>query len=59
MSSKAPNALLKLGISLIKMDQKEQGCNTFIQLKQNYQAADQALLDRNLLEIENNSCEIS
>ena len=58
-SSKAPNALLKLGISLIKMDQKEQGCNTFIQLEQNYPAADQALLDRNLLEIENNGCEIS
>ena len=58
-SNKAPNALLKLGISLIKMDQKEQGCNTFIQLEQNYPTADQALLDRNLLEIENNGCEIS
>ena len=58
-SNKAPNALLKLGISLIKMDQKEQGCNTFIQLEQNYPAADQALLDRNLLEIENNGCETS
>ena len=58
-STKAPNALLKLGISLIKMDQKEQGCNTFIQLEQNYPSADQALLDRNLLEIKNNGCEIS
>tara|TARA_X000000368_G_scaffold304433_1_gene242768 strand:+ start:2130 stop:3137 length:1008 start_codon:yes stop_codon:yes gene_type:complete len=58
-SNKAPNALLKLGISLIKMDQKEQGCNTFIQLEQNYSTADQALLDRNLLEIENNGCETS
>ena len=56
-SNKAPRALLKLGISLIKMDQKEQGCITFIQLKQNYPTADQALLDRNLLEIENNGCE--
>jgi tol-pal system protein YbgF len=58
-STKAPNALLKLGISLIKMDQKEQGCITFIQLEQNYPSADQALLDRNLLEIKNNGCEIS
>ena len=41
------------------MDQKEQGCNTFIQLEQNYHSADQALLDINLLEIKNNGCEIS
>ncbi len=58
-SNKAPNALLKLGISLIKLDQKEEGCNSFIQLEQNYPTADQALLDRNLLEIENNGCETS
>ena len=58
-SNKAPKALLKLGISLIKLDQKEEGCNTFNQLEQNYPTADQALLDRNLLEIENNGCETS
>ncbi len=58
-SNKAANALLKLGISLIKMDQKEQGCNTFAQLDQKYPEADQALLDRNLLEIENNGCQIN
>ena len=58
-SNKAPNALLKLGISLIQMNQKEQGCNTFMQLKQSYPLSDQALLDRNLLEIENNGCETS
>ena len=41
------------------MNQKEQGCNTFMQLKQSYPLSDQALLDRNLLEIENNGCETS
>ena len=58
-SIKAPEALLKLGISLIRIDQKEQACITFLQLQQNYPMANQSLVDRNLLEIKNNNCESS
>ena len=58
-SKKAADALLKLGISLVNMDQKEQGCVTFIQLKDTYPNANTAVLDRGKLEIEKNGCEIS
>ena len=58
-SIKAPEALLKLGISLIRIDQKEQACITFLQLQQDYPMANQSLVDRNLLEIKNNNCESS
>ena len=58
-SKKAAHALLKLGISLVNMDQKEQGCVTFIQLKDTYPNANIALLNRGNLEIEKNGCEIS
>ena len=58
-SKKAAAALLKLGISLVNMDQKEQGCVTFIQLKDTYPNANTAVLDRGKLEIEKNGCEIS
>jgi len=53
-SKKAADALLKLGISLVNMDQKEQGCVTFIQLKDTYPNANTAVLDRGKLEIEKN-----
>ena len=55
-STKAPEAVLKLGISLIRIDEKEQGCITFLRLQQDYPAASQSLLDRNSLEIKNNNC---
>ena len=58
-SIRAPEAVLKLGISLIRIDQKEQGCITFLQLQQDFPMASQNLLDRNLLEIKNNNCEAS
>ncbi len=58
-SKKAADALLKLGISLVNMDQKEQGCVTFIQLKDTYPDANTDVLDRNKLQIEKNGCEIS
>ncbi len=58
-SKKAADALLKLGISLVNMDQKEQGCVTFIQLKDTYPNANTAVLDRGKFEIEKNGCEIS
>ena len=57
-SKKAADALLKLGISLVNMDQKEQGCVTFIQLKDTYPDANTDVLDRNKLQIEKNGCEI-
>ena len=58
-SNYMPDAISKLGISLAKMDLKEQACIQFIQLQQNYPSADPALLDRNLLEIKNNGCKTS
>ncbi len=58
-SKKAADALLKLGISLVNMDQKEQGCFTFIQLKDAYPDANNTILNRGDLEIEKNGCEIS
>ena len=58
-SEKVPDALLKLGISLINMNQIEQGCITFIQLKEKYNNANTVVVERNNLEIEKNGCEIS
>ena len=58
-SKKAADALLKLGISLVNMDQKEQGCITFIQLRETYPEASITVLNRGKLEIEKNGCENS
>ena len=58
-SMRAPDALLKLGISLIKMDQREQGCLTFLQLQNTYPNATASLINRSNLELQKNECEIS
>ncbi len=56
-TAKAPNALLKLGISLINMGELEQGCITFTQLRDVFPDANSSILERGNLEIEKNSCE--
>ena len=58
-ANKAPDALLKLGISLVNMQQKEQGCMTFIQLQESYPEANTSIIDRSNLELKRNGCEIS
>lgn len=58
-ANKAPDALLKLGISLVNMQQKEQGCMTFIQLQESYPEANSSIIDRSNLELKRNGCEIS
>ena len=58
-ANKAPDALLKLGISLVNMQQKEQGCITFIQLQESYPEANSSIIDRSNLELKRNGCEIS
>ena len=58
-ANKAPDALLKLGISLVNMQQKEQGCMTFMQLQESYPDANSSIIDRSNLELKRNGCEIS
>ncbi len=58
-ANKAPDALLKLGISLVNMQQKEQGCMTFMQLQESYPEANPTIIDRSNLELKRNGCEIS
>ena len=58
-ANKAPDALLKLGISLVNMQQKEQGCMTFVQLQESYPEANPSIIDRSNLELKRNGCEIS
>ena len=58
-ANKAPDALLKLGISLVNMQQKEQGCITFMQLQESYPEANPSIIDRSNLELKRNGCEIS
>jgi tol-pal system protein YbgF len=58
-AKKAPKALLKLGISLVNMDQKEQGCVTFLKLQEDFPSAEQSLLDRGSLEVQRNGCKVS
>ena len=58
-AQKAPNALLKLGISLVNMDQKEQGCVTFLKLQEAFPSAEETLLQRGSLEVQKNGCQVS
>jgi len=58
-STLAPDSLLKLGISLIKMDLREQGCLTFLQLQETYPDANESLINRSNLELQKNECEVS
>ncbi len=56
-TAKAPNALLKLGISLVNMGELEQGCITFTQLRDVFPNAKSSIIERGNMEIEKNSCE--
>ena len=56
---KAPKALLKLGISLVNMDQREQGCVTFLELQEAFPAAEETILQRGILEVQKNGCQVS
>tara|TARA_Y100000748_G_scaffold27908_1_gene20857 strand:- start:374 stop:1399 length:1026 start_codon:yes stop_codon:yes gene_type:complete len=58
-AQKAPNALLKLGISLVNMDQREQGCVTFLKLQETFPSAEETLLQRGSLEVQKNGCQVS
>ena len=58
-SPKAPNGLLKLGISLVKMGQLEQGCASLTKLKISYPETEQSILDRGDIEIKRNGCKVS
>ena len=58
-SPKAPNSLLKLGISLVKMGQLEQGCASLAKLKISYPETEQSILDRGDIEIKRNGCKVS
>ena len=58
-SSKASSGLLKLGISLIKMGQIEQGCASLAQLRISFSETDQSILDRGDIEIQRNGCKIN
>ncbi len=58
-SPKASSGLLKLGISLIKMGQIEQGCASLAKLRISYSETEQSILDRGDIEIERNGCKIS
>ena len=58
-AQKAPNALLKLGISLVNMDQREQGCVTFLKLQEAFPSAEETLLQRGSLEVQKNGCQVS
>ena len=55
-SEKAPNALFKLGTSLFKMKQKEQGCLSLNQLLANYPVINEKLKDRVTLDYKKNNC---
>ena len=58
-SPKAPNSLLKLGISLVKMGQLEQGCASLAKLRISYPETEQSILDRGDIEIKRNGCKVS
>lgn len=44
--AKGPDSLLKLGISLTNLDQKEEACAAFDELERQYEAPPQPILDR-------------
>ena len=58
-SSKAPSGLLKLGISLVKMGQLEQGCASLAKLRISYPETEQSILERGDIEIQRNGCKVS
>ena len=54
--SKAPANLLKLGMSLAHLDEKENACATFLQLQQRFPNADNNILQKAQLERQRNGC---
>ena len=58
-SPKAPSGLLKLGISLVKMGQLEQGCASLAKLRISYPETEQSVLERGDIEIQRNGCKVS
>lgn len=58
-SPKAPSGLLKLGISLVKMGQLEQGCASLAKLRISYPETEQSILDRGDIEIQRNGCKVN
>ncbi len=54
--AKAPDSLLKLGMSLAAMEQVEEACIVFEDLKLRYSDAPQAILDSADREVERNNC---
>jgi tol-pal system protein YbgF len=55
-SSKAPDSLLKLGMTLVALNQKDAACATFGQLKEQFPAASPAIVARNKQERQKVGC---
>ena len=55
-SNKAPDSLLKLGISLLRLEKKEEACITFVALLERFENAPPYILDRTKGLIQNLSC---
>jgi tol-pal system protein YbgF len=45
-TARAPDAMLKLGLSLLELGQKKEGCTTLGAVKSKYPNANKAILDR-------------
>ena len=58
-SSKAPVNLLKLGVMLVQIGEKEQGCSMIIGLKQQYPKANQSVIQKAEYEKKKFNCEKS
>ncbi|MBQ3695828.1 MAG: tol-pal system protein YbgF [Alphaproteobacteria bacterium] len=55
-STKAPDALLKMGLSMISLNQKTEACTAFIALPNEYPTASNALKQRAAEEAKKNKC---
>lgn len=55
-SSKAPDSLLKLGMTLVALNQKDAACATFGQLKEQFPSASPAIVARNKQERQKVGC---
>jgi TolA-binding protein len=55
-SSKAPDSLLKLGMTLVALKQKDAACATFGQLKEQFPSASPAIVARNKQERQKAGC---
>ena len=55
-SNKAPDALLKMGLSMVSLNKKEEACTAFKALPDQYPNADEALKKRAQEEAEKYKC---